>query len=67
MPSISTSEINGLAKTFSFYTKFPKERWSEIKIAEQNNDEGNAMMAKLGKEFDLKYRDYKASSMDLHD
>ena len=31
------------------------------------DDEGNKMMAKLGKEFDEKYRPYKASNMDLHD
>ena len=33
----------------------------------ENDDEGNKMMAKLGKEFDEKYRPYKASNMDLHD
>ena len=66
MPSISTNEINGLAKTFSFYTKFPVERWPEIKIAEQNNDEGNKMMTKLGTEFDTTYRT-TASAADLHD
>ena len=31
------------------------------------DDEGNKMMAKLGVEFDEKYRPYKASNMDLHD
>ena len=66
MPTISAEEIHGLARTFSFYTRFPKERWSEIKIAEQNNDEGNAMMAKLGKEFDSTYR-LTVSASDLHD
>ena len=60
------NEIHGLAKTFSFYTKFPKERWPEIKIAEQNNDEGKAMMAILGKEFDSNYRP-TATASDLHD
>ena len=67
MPTISANEIHGLARTFSFYTKFPKERWPEIKIAEKDDDEGNKMMAKLGAEFDEKYRPYKASNMDLHD
>ena len=66
MPSISANEIHGLAKTFSFYTKFPKERWPDIKIAEQNNDEGKAMMAILGKEFDSNYRP-TATASDLHD
>ena len=31
MPTISKDEISGLAKVFSLYTKFPKERWEEIK------------------------------------
>ena len=66
MPSISANEIHGLAKTFSFYTKFPKERWPDIKIAEQNNDEGKAMMEILGKEFDSNYRP-TATASDLHD
>ena len=66
MPTISANEIHGLARTFSFYTKFPKERWPEIKIAEQDNEVGNAMMAKLGKEFDSNYRP-TATASDLHD
>ena len=47
MPTISKQEISNLAKVFSLYTKFPKDRWSEIKIAEQNNDEGDKMMENL--------------------
>ena len=65
--TISKEEISALAKVFSFYIKFPESRWSDIKIAEKNDEEGNKMFQKLGKEFDEKYRDYKASSMDLHD
>ena len=38
----------------------------EIKIAEQDNEVGNAMMAKLGKEFDSNYRPTSTAS-DLHD
>ena len=52
MPTISKNEIQGLAKTFSLYTKFPKERWPEIKIAESDSVEGAKMMTKFGKEFD---------------
>ena len=66
MPTISKSEIQGLAKTFSLYTKFPKERWPEIKIAEKDDVEGSNMMAKLGAEFDDTYRQFAAAS-DLHD
>jgi anaerobic magnesium-protoporphyrin IX monomethyl ester cyclase len=55
MPSISKDEIQGLARTFSFYVKFPKERFPEIKIAEKFNDKGNAMWEKLSSEFTDKY------------
>ena len=67
MPTISKEEISGLAKVFSLYIKFPKERWPEIKIAEKSDKEGNLMMSKLGKEFDKSYRQFKASALDLHD
>ena len=67
MPTISKEEISGLAKVFSLYVKFPKERWPEIKIAEKNDDEGNKMMAKLGEEFDKTYRQFAATALDLHD
>ena len=66
MPTISKDEISGLAKVFSFYTKFPEERWSEIKIAEKSDKEGDLMMSKLGKEFDETYRQFTAGT-DLHD
>ena len=67
MPTISKEEISGIARVFSFYIKFPENKWNEIKIAEKNDAEGNKMFAKLGKEFDETYREYKASAMDLHD
>ena len=66
MPTITKNEIQGLAKTFSLYTKFPKERWPEIKIAESDGAEGTKMMTKLGKEFDSTYRQFAAGT-DLHD
>ena len=55
-----------MAKTFSLYTKFPKDRWPEIKIAESDGAEGEKMMTKLGKEFDSTYRQFAAGT-DLHD
>ena len=66
MPSISSEEISGLARTFSYYVKFPESRWDEIKIAEQFTPEGEAMHAKLGIEFDDKYRLKKPTMPDLH-
>ena len=66
MPSISSEEISGLARTFSYYVKFPESRWDEIKIAEQFTPEGETMHAKLGIEFDDKYRLKKPTMPDLH-
>ena len=66
MPTITKNEIQGLAKVFSLYTKFPESRWPEIKVAEKDDAEGTKMMEKLGKEFDSTYRQF-ASASDLHD
>jgi radical SAM superfamily enzyme YgiQ (UPF0313 family) len=67
MPTISKEEIQGIAKVFSFYIKFSKERWKDIKIAEKSDEEGEQMFQRLGKEFDQTFRTYKALGMDLHD
>ena len=66
MPSISKEEITGLGKTFSYYVKFPKDRWNEIAIAEKNTAEGLKMHQKLSNEFDEKYRFNTAQMPDLH-
>mgnify|MGYP001187769746 FL=1 len=65
-PEISSQEIQGLARTFSYYVKFPEGRWGDIKIAEEFTPEGNAMHEKLGKEFDDKYRANSALMPDMH-
>ena len=57
MPQLSSEEIGGLAKTFTYYTKFPIERWDEIKIAEEFSSKGEKKHEELGKEFDEIYRD----------
>lgn len=44
---MDAKEIEGLRRTFVLYTTFPKERWAEIKLAEQ--DDG--AFEKLSKEF----------------
>ena len=56
MPSISKEEISGLARTFSYYVKFPESRWNDIKLAEEFTPKGDAMHRKLSAEFDKKYR-----------
>ncbi len=70
MPQLSSEAIAGLARTFSYYVKFPESRWNEIKIAEKFSPQGDLMHEKLGIEFDKKYRKGKATStdgLDLHD
>jgi len=47
MPSMSKEEIQGLEKTMAFYILLPKSYWPDIKIAEQNNKEGEKMFNKL--------------------
>ena len=56
MPQLSSNEIAGLARTFTYYVKFPESRWKDIKVAENFTLEGNKMHEKLGVEFDKKYR-----------
>lgn len=51
MPSMSKKEIAGLARTFSMYVKFPKERWPEIRRAENDTPEGQGVFKRVGKEF----------------
>ena len=40
MPTLQKSEIRGLMKTFVLYVRLPKIYWKEIKIAEEETDEG---------------------------
>ncbi|MBU1179231.1 B12-binding domain-containing radical SAM protein [Patescibacteria group bacterium] len=51
MPQFPAEKIKGIRRTFSMYIKFPKNRWPEIKLAEQFTPEGNAVWEKLRKEF----------------
>ena len=49
MPSISKKELAGLEKTLALYILLPKSYWADIKIAEQDNQEGKIMYEKLTK------------------
>ena len=46
-PHINHSEIQGLAKTFVLYVKFPKDMWDFIKIAEKDDERGIKMHKEL--------------------
>ena len=41
MPSISKEEIKGLMRTFVLYARLPRSYWQEIKLAEEETDQGN--------------------------
>lgn len=52
MPTISGPELLGLQKTFVLYSKLPRVEFPRIKIAEQNNEEGDQMFNCLFDEFE---------------
>ena len=47
MPSLSKKEIKGLEKTLALYIFLPKKYWEDIKVAEQDDEEGNIMFENL--------------------
>ena len=55
MPQWPKEEVAKLRNTFAMYVKFPKNRWSEIKKAEDNPE----IHAKLSAEFIDTYWSHK--------
>ncbi len=51
MPQLSRQEIDGLVKTFSLYTKMPREYFSKIERAEKDDEIGNKIFNELSKEY----------------
>ncbi len=51
MPQFPKEEIYGLQRVFVMYSKFPKNRWPELKRAEALTPEGNAIWESLRDEF----------------
>jgi radical SAM superfamily enzyme YgiQ (UPF0313 family) len=51
MPQFTSDQIAGFMRTFSFYVKFPKDRWSEIDLAREHTQVGNLMFDKLSREY----------------
>ena len=51
MHQFPRSEIGKIVKTFNMYVKFPKNRWPEIKKAEEDTPEGNKIYQELKNEF----------------
>jgi anaerobic magnesium-protoporphyrin IX monomethyl ester cyclase len=71
MPQFTRDEIQGLSRTFGFYSNMPKEKWPDIRQAEILSPEGNGAFARISKEFVQDYRSTSEppkynSSFDLH-
>jgi anaerobic magnesium-protoporphyrin IX monomethyl ester cyclase len=65
MPQISSEELRGLCRVFSFYVKMPKERWGDIRVAESPTPEGEAMFEKIRDEFNAGYRRSNVNPKDV--
>jgi radical SAM superfamily enzyme YgiQ (UPF0313 family) len=50
MPDMTPDEIEGIRRCFVLYTKLPHERWGEIRLAENLNDEGDKKYEELRRE-----------------
>ncbi len=55
MPQLSSIEIMGLRKTFALYVKLPKSYWPDIRLAENDDEEGHAAFEVLSKLYQEKY------------
>ena len=55
MPHFTAEQIDGFMRTFSFYVKFPKDRWSEIDKARELTPEGDRVFDKLRDEYSETY------------
>jgi anaerobic magnesium-protoporphyrin IX monomethyl ester cyclase len=47
MPTMSASEIDALARTFTLYVELPKSLWKYVRIAENDDAEGQRMFGVL--------------------
>ena len=47
MPTMTQSQIEGLAKTAVLYIKLPKSYWPKIRLAEKNDSAGNQLFKEL--------------------
>ncbi len=55
MPQFPKEKISGMRRTFNMYVKFPKNRWDEIREAEEFTPQGNAVWEQLRDEFVTTY------------
>lgn len=55
MPQFPKNRINGLLRTFNLYVKFPKSRWPQIRMAEDDTPEAEKIYIELKQEFIDRY------------
>ena len=55
MPGHLIGTVRGLQRTFTMYVRFPKERWDEIRKAEELSPEGNMVFERLSEELVSEY------------
>ncbi len=55
MPQFTADQIQGKARTFNLYLKFPENRWNDIERAEALTEEGDRIWNELTKEYDETY------------
>ena len=65
MPQFRPEEIQGLCRVFSFYVKMPREKWSDIAVAEKFSKEGEAMFETVREDFLANYRRSNTSPKDV--
>ncbi len=51
MPQFRKERVDALCKTFNLYVHFPKERWPEVKMAEENSALGESIFNNLKEEY----------------
>ena len=61
MPQFTSKEISGLIKCFVLYVKFPKNRWKDIRKAEEDTPEGKKILEELKDEYREKYMPKKTN------
>ncbi|MBF0446398.1 MAG: radical SAM protein, partial [Magnetococcales bacterium] len=52
---LSADELKGIQRVFNLYVTLPKDRWEEIRAAEQLTPEGDKQFTKLAREYQLQH------------
>ena len=56
-PNISVAEYRGIFRTFIFYCKMPRRYWGDLRVAEQLDDRGDTMFARMREIYANEYMD----------